>query len=116
LFPFQSALPGIQPEQHQPESLENGGHQQLTDFLHGQGEHVDSDGRDSGLPRQCFAGSCGGDLHSRDLKLASLGIPTTTTLSVGKSYTVFIEGVYTDSKGNPSAEYWQAMDVAASGE
>jgi hypothetical protein len=47
-------------------------------------------------------------------KLVSLAVPTTIAVSAGQSYGVVVEGVYTDSSGAVTAEYWQAFDVVAS--
>jgi hypothetical protein len=48
-------------------------------------------------------------------KLVALGVPTTVLVKPGSGYTVVVEGVFADSSGALSAEYWQSISVVAIG-
>ncbi|MDV3293113.1 MAG: hypothetical protein LYZ70_02475 [Nitrososphaerales archaeon] len=47
-------------------------------------------------------------------KLVGLGVPTTISVSVGRSYSVLVGGSYAGTAGVPPSEYWQRIDVVAS--
>lgn len=48
-------------------------------------------------------------------RLVSLGVPTTIIVTPGVSYGVVVEGIFSDSSGAATAEYWQSITVVATG-
>jgi hypothetical protein len=44
----------------------------------------------------------------------AVGVPTTIVVQPGTSYSVVVEGVYTDSSGARTIDYWQSVTVVAS--